>query len=111
MSRKESKPQAGVFIVESLDIEDEIENQREEKILHDILVLSGKRTEYWYVRTWKELRKMFQRFHDSNLRYLHISCHGSTDSISLTFDTIRLRDVRRSGETVFGRSAAVLFST
>jgi hypothetical protein len=89
MSKKQSKTKAGIFIVESLDIEDELKGRFEGRILHGILVLSGKETEYWYVRTWKEMQeKMFQRFYDSNLRYLHISCHGSDDSISFTLDTI-----------------------
>jgi hypothetical protein len=89
MSKKKSKTKAGIFIVESLDIEDELKDRFEGKILHDILILSGKETEYWYVRTWKEMQeRMFQRFYDSNLRYLHISCHGSDDSISFTLDTI-----------------------
>jgi hypothetical protein len=88
VTKKDSNTKAGIFIVESLGIEDELGKRHEGKILHDILVLSGKKTEYWYVRTWKELKEMFQRFYDSNLRYLHISCHGSSESISLTFDTV-----------------------
>jgi hypothetical protein len=86
---KKTKTRAGIFIIESLDIDDELEGRYEGRILRDILILSGQKTEYWYIRTWKEMReKMFQRFYDSNLRYLHISCHGSKNSISFTLDTI-----------------------
>jgi hypothetical protein len=39
------------------------------------------------VRTWKELQEgILQRFYDSRLRYLHISCHASKDTVSFTFD-------------------------
>jgi hypothetical protein len=83
------KTVAGVFIVESLRIDDEKEGRYEGRILRDILTLSGKKTEYWYVRTWKELEEeIFQRFWDSGLRYLHISCHGSADTIALTLDNV-----------------------
>jgi hypothetical protein len=80
---------AGVFIIESLRTKDELKKRFEGRILRDILVLSGKKAEYWYIRTWKEARdEVFQRFYDSKLRYLHISCHGSKDTISFTLDDI-----------------------
>lgn len=80
---------AGVFIVESLNFDDELNKRFEGRILHDILRLSGKESEYWYIRTWKELKeKVFQRFFDSGLRYLHISCHGNEDTIALTLDEV-----------------------
>ncbi len=86
---KEKKTTAGVFIIESLRIRDESKQRFEGRILRDILTLSGKKVEYWYVRTWKEVREeMFQRFYDSGLRYLHISCHGNDDTIAFTLDDI-----------------------
>src|SRR5579871_1289865 len=86
---KEKKTTAGVFIIESLRIRDKSKQRFEGRILRDILTLSGKKVEYWYVRTWKEVRgEMFQRFYDSGLRYLHISCHGNDDTIAFTLDDI-----------------------
>jgi hypothetical protein len=86
---KEKKTTAGVFIIESLRIKDESKQRFEGRILRDILTLSGKKVEYWYVRTWKEVKEeMFQRFYDSGLRYLHISCHGNDETISFTLDDI-----------------------
>lgn len=88
---KETK--AGVFIIESLRTKDELKQRFEGRILRDILVLSGKKTEYWYARTWKELtEELFQRFYDSKLRYLHISCHGNKETISLTLDNISFEE-------------------
>jgi len=86
---KEKKTTSGVFIIESLRIKDESKQRFEGRILRDILTLSGKKVEYWYVRTWKEVtEEMFQRFYNSGLRYLHISCHGNDDTISFTLDDI-----------------------
>lgn len=83
----------GVFIIESLKIQDELDGLFEGKILRDILKRSGKEAEYWYVRTWKELQEeILQRFYNSRLRYLHISCHASPDTVSFTFDHIPLAE-------------------
>ncbi len=89
----EESTRAGVFIIESLDFDDEQKQRFEGRILKDMLVLSGKEVEYWYVRTWKELTDdIFQRFYDSKLRYLHLSCHGSATHVSLTLDDISFRE-------------------
>ena len=89
----EESTRAGVFIIESLDFEDEQKQRFEGRILKDMLVLSGKEVEYWYVRTWKELTDdIFQRFYDSKLRYLHLSCHGSATHVSLTLDDISFHE-------------------
>jgi hypothetical protein len=79
----------GVFIIESLTVNDEKKGRYEGRILRDILTLSGKKTEYWYVRTWKELEEVvFDRFWQSGLRYLHISCHGDKRNLFLTLDNV-----------------------
>jgi len=89
----EEKTRPGVFIIESLKLSDEKKIRFEGKILRDILLLSGKEVEYWYVRTWKELTEgIFQRFYDSGLRYLHLSCHGNDESVCLTFDTVPFQE-------------------
>jgi len=78
-----------VFIIESLRFSDEKKRRFEGQILRDMLTLSGKRVEYWYVRTWKELTDdIFQRFYDSKLRYLHLSCHGNSTHVCLTLDDV-----------------------
>lgn len=85
----EGKTRPGVFIIESLNFKDEKKKRFEGQILRDMLTLSGKETQYWYVRTWKELTDdIFQRFYESGLRYLHLSCHGNPTHICLTLDEI-----------------------
>ena len=85
----EDKTHAGVFIIESLRFSDEKKRRFEGQILRDMLTLSGKKVEYWYVRTWKELTDdIFQRFYDSKLRYLHLSCHGNSTHVCLTLDDV-----------------------
>jgi hypothetical protein len=89
----DERPVAGVFIIESLSLKDEKKRRFEGRILRDMLRLSGKRVEYWYVRTQKELEEIaLPRFYKSNLRYLHISCHGDRKTVALTLDNIGFRD-------------------
>lgn len=87
--KRTPKTRPGVFIIESLDFEDEQENRFEGRILRDMLQLSGNEVEYWYVRTWKELtEEIFQRFWDSGMRYLHLSSHGNPQEVCLTIDRV-----------------------
>ena len=79
-----TKPQ--VFIIESLRFEDEQENLFEGKILSQMLKLSGSEPRYVYLRTKQELEEVIDQFEDSNFRYLHFSCHGSSKGIGLTLD-------------------------
>ena len=81
-----------LFVVESLRFEDEFCGRLEGRILRDILALSGKRTEYIYIRTEKELRSALGQFYRTRNRYLHISCHGNQRNVSLTLDTMGFRD-------------------
>lgn len=76
-----------VFIVESLRFEDEATRQ-EGYIISDILRMSGKESEYWYIRTKKELKAVLKRFGESNFRYLHMSSHGDRSSFELTLDDV-----------------------
>lgn len=80
-----------VFIIESLRFKDETD-RREGEILQRILKLSGKDSAYVYIRTRKELEAVLRRFDDLKMRYLHISCHGSQDSLSLTLDRIKFTE-------------------
>jgi hypothetical protein len=43
----DEKTRPGVFIIESLDFEDEKNRRFEGQILRDMLILSGKEVEYW----------------------------------------------------------------
>ena len=89
----EEKTRPGVFIIESLGFRDEKKKRFEGQILRDMLTLSGREVEYWYVRTWKELtEEIFQRFYDSKLRYLHLSCHGNSTHVCLTLDKVPFKE-------------------
>ena len=83
-----TKPQ--LFIIESLDLEDEKKNLKEGHIISNMLHLAGKRkTKYCYIRTSRELWKMIKIFGKSRHRYLHISCHANKSEFYTTFDAVR----------------------
>jgi len=78
-----------LFIIESLRFADEEKLRFEGKVLTDILRMSRQiEVEYLYIRTRKELAVALKRFHDSNKRYLHISCHGNEVELGLTLDDV-----------------------
>ena len=79
---------AEVFIMESLTLNDERRQRFEGRIISEILALSGKKCEYYYIRTRRELAKMLKQFSLLNYRYLHLSCHGDDSSMATTFDEI-----------------------
>ncbi|RLG05640.1 MAG: hypothetical protein DRN61_00010 [Thaumarchaeota archaeon] len=85
---------AEVFIIESLEFDDEKNNRFEGKFLSQILHLGGKKPKYYYVRTKKELKKVLELFEKSAYRYLHLSCHGSETSISTTLDSISFKQLK-----------------
>jgi hypothetical protein len=87
------KTERGLFIIESLKRTDE-ESRREGVIIQQILTLSESLpVKYIYIRTEPELSMALEEFKRSNYRYLHISCHGSKDSISLTLDPLPFEDL------------------
>ena len=85
-----SRPE--VFIIESLDVQDERDESFEGRILSNILALSGKQCEYRYIRTARELVTMLEQFSASSYRYLHFSCHGSKGHLHTTLDPIPFRE-------------------
>jgi hypothetical protein len=90
-SRKQStsaKTLASVFIIESVSFDDERAGRLEGSILRDMLELSGKATEYFYIRTKSELEAVLDKFRASTMRYLHISCHGNEGSLFTTLDEL-----------------------
>lgn len=84
--------EAEVFIIESLDFDDEREQRFEGRIISEILALSGKRCEYVYIRTRRELEAVLQQFSASRFRYLHLSCHGGGDNLHTTLDAIPFKE-------------------
>lgn len=83
----------GVFIVESLSLKDEKSKRLDGYILKQILDLCKIKNQYFYIRTEVELRKIIEKFNESKLRYLHLSCHGSSNMIHLTFDPLFFDDL------------------
>jgi hypothetical protein len=82
-----------VFIIESLKFDDERDDTFEGRLLSEILHLGGKKSEYFYIRTRREMEEVMEIFEESDYRYLHLSCHGSQTSVSTTLDSIKLADL------------------
>lgn len=91
MTDLKTKPQ--VFIIESLTFDDEKNNRYEGKIISDILHLNNKSSEYYYIRTKKELEEVLEIFLESDYRYLHLSCHGNSQQMATTLDTIDFEEL------------------
>ena len=78
-----------VFIIESVRLEDEKEGRREEgRILESILRLSEFPSQYWYIRTERELKTVLKEFGKSGMRYLHLSCHANDELLGLTLNRV-----------------------
>lgn len=79
-----------VFIIESLDFDDEKKNLFEGQVVSSILSLNKIESQYYYIRTKQEFKEVLGIFYDSCFRYLHISCHGGANrqSICTTLDDI-----------------------
>jgi hypothetical protein len=88
MSKITTKPD--VFIIESLDFDDEKEERFEGRIISQILALSGKSCKYFYIRTKRELENVLTLFAQSQYRYLHLSCHGNDNgkTMHMTLDAV-----------------------
>lgn len=89
-----AKTDAEVFIIESLELEDEEDNMKEGDIISKMLHLAGKKnTKYYYIRTSRELRKIIKIFGKSRHRYLHISCHANKSEFCTTFDDVEYAEL------------------
>lgn len=73
-----------VYIIESLDPNDEGNGHFEGVILSRILDLHGKRCKYDYVRTSAQFKEAVKRFGKSRYRYLHISIHADSEGMCTT---------------------------
>ena len=77
-----TKPE--VFIIESLDPDDEGNGRFEGSIISRILRLHGKSPKYRYVRTREEFEEAALQFGESRYRYLHISAHAEPEGMCTT---------------------------
>ena len=95
---------ANVFIIETLDPDDEGNGRCEGVVISQILRLHGKEPAYRYVRTKKQIKAAVKEFGKSGYRYLHISSHGDKVSIETTNqDKIRFRELARMLASVMKR--------
>ncbi len=95
VARSRRRTYASVFIIESLEFDDETAGRLEGDVLTQILRLSGKDAEYRYIRTKKELEAVVGQFAESGMRYLHFSCHGNDGALFTTLDEVPFRELRR----------------
>lgn len=75
---------ADVFIIESLTKADETRHRYEGQRLAELLRLSGKNPKYFYFQSKKELPHLLELFKLSEYRYLHVSCHASSNVVATT---------------------------
>ena len=88
MKTEEVKPKYGVFIIESMDIDNELDNKLDGYTLKTILELCGIPNQYFHIRTKLELEHVIKKFDESEFGFLHIACHGNERELVLTFDHI-----------------------
>ncbi|MCU0320555.1 MAG: hypothetical protein MUE88_10835 [Flavobacteriales bacterium] len=82
------EPQYGVFIIESMDMENERQGKLDGQALKTILDLCDIPNDYYYIRTKLELEHVMDEFVASNFQFLHFSCHGNEKELSLTLETL-----------------------
>jgi len=73
-----------VFIIESLDPDDEGNGRFEGSSISHILRLHGKNPKYHYVRTRDDFENAVRKFQESQYRYLHISAHADAEGMCTT---------------------------
>lgn len=89
----EEKPKYGIFIIESMDFDNEQNKKLPGKTLKEILELCDIPNEYFYIRTKEELENIIEKFAESELGFLHIVCHGNEKALGLTFGTIDFEEL------------------
>ena len=95
-SESSMKTDPELFIIESLQLEDERDGVQEGDIIARMLQVAGKqRTRYYYIRTRREIEEIIPIWGRSKLRYLHITCHANKYGIHTTFDFISYRDLEK----------------
>ena len=78
----------GVFIIESMDIKNEVQGNLDGATLKKTLDLCGLPNKYFYIRTKLELEKIIKRFDKSKYKYLHMACHGNEEELGLTYEAV-----------------------
>jgi len=73
-----------VFIIESLDPDDEGNGRFEGGVIATILRFHRMEPTYRYIRSLQEFQKAVRQFGRSGSRYLHISAHGNQDGMYTT---------------------------
>jgi hypothetical protein len=71
--------QPEIFVIEPLNFKDERAERFEGRIVSQILALTGKKYEYCYIRTKRELKELLNQFASSTYGYLRLSCRGDTN--------------------------------
>lgn len=92
--------EADLFILESLRFEDESAGRFEGKMIANILNACGKKPIYYYFRTVDELMAFSGIFRASGYRFLHLSCHGTIDTIHMTLGDV---SIERFGDIFAGK--------
>src|ERR1019366_8626132 len=88
----------GVFIIESMDLDNEANGKLDGYILKTILDLCDIPNAYYYIRTKLEFQEIIIEFEKSEFQFLHIACHGNTKELCLTFESIEFSEL----ETIIG---------
>ncbi|WP_186092664.1 hypothetical protein [Burkholderia gladioli] len=83
---------ADVFIIESLTKTDEARHRYEGQRLAELLRLSGKNPKYFYFQSKDELPHLLKLFKLSDYRYLHVSCHASSEIVATTNENLSYAD-------------------
>jgi hypothetical protein len=91
MAASSTKLLKGLYIIESLEFNDE-RKRREGQIVKQILRLCDFPAKYIYIRTQPELDLALKGFEKSRFRYLHFSCHGNRDTVAFTLDQMSFDD-------------------
>ena len=82
-----------VFIIESVELEDEGNGHFEGEVISKILTFSNIEHQYHYIRTATEFRHFISVFQQSNYRYLHIACHGNEEFLAMTLEDIDFKEL------------------
>jgi len=87
------KPKYGIFIIESMDLDNERNGNLDGYALKTILDLCGIPNDYYYIRTIYELEVVIEKFRESDFGFLHIACHGNEEALSLSFEDIGFEEL------------------
>lgn len=86
-------PEYGVFIVESMDIENEQDGHLNGKVLSKILDLCDIPCKYFYIRTRTELKEIIKLFGDCDFGFIHFCCHANNTGLEFTYDFVSFAEL------------------